>query len=192
MNRLFALSLLMLSSSIIYGMQEEFTVYNPIVDIEIKLPEHFKEKHTKESETSFSIPLNIETLSGGECILGISLNTYDKKFEVVTGKNMIDGLSHESLSINITGEACDSRVAISLCRQITGRYPYTKHSYCDWGKKINLIMHNMGKSLEQSQPSFVPGNVEIDVIPRLVARIISHAALGQECPIRFADGSIAR
>ena len=47
MNKFFALSLLLLSSGIAYGMEEKQNSYESLpvkLDIEIKLSEHFKEQ----------------------------------------------------------------------------------------------------------------------------------------------------
>lgn len=183
MNKYFALSLLIFSSSIAYGMH--YKKYYATLEVEIKLPKHFEQKLTNESTTNFSIALvdsgENEPNPTEECIFGISSNT-DKEFIVTAGKGLADSSFDESLSIIFPKK--DLTIArLALARQ--GRFvPEGRYlDNCKWDKKITFIC-KVGEKAKQSVLNGTSGEIEISIAPRLIRSDLASTECCEKAPIR--------
>lgn len=113
MNKYFALSLLLLSSSIVYGMEEksccsvvsceqksiksdeqrELKKFAVDVDVELKLPEHFKNRLAADSKTKFTVNLEARHDAVAHPIFGLYLNK-DRVVEAYAGKGEVGPSQH--------------------------------------------------------------------------------------------------
>jgi hypothetical protein len=168
------------------------------VDVEIKLPEHFKQKLAKESKTNFDIELNLNNAQDGNCIFAIGSNFFNSAenglFRVETGKNLPNIFYQESLSIKLPDllkNMASKEVMIMLCRNIINQNELRIKRNSDWNKKITFEQV-MGKKANESDPNFAEGKVEISLTPRLV----KSSSGGIECcggaSSGLPDGTAAR
>ena len=120
MNKFFALSLLMLSPSVIYACHNheekscctaksahcsqnvshdtsELKKFAVEVDVEIKLPDHFKQRLVEGSETKFTVNLDNKTDAIGHSFFGLYLNK-NRIVEAYAGKGKI-GPSQQWVSL---------------------------------------------------------------------------------------------
>lgn len=174
MNKYFALSLLLLSSSIAYGMEEKQNSCESLpvrLDIEIKLPENFKERLTKDSQTTFTVDFDARKNDVGYSILGLRLDE-NSSIKVRTGKGTI-GMYQECVDFlafrNVSTHADDIKMRFAnLIGQRGMRRDSLVDQYCTFNNKTTITIPKVGNMLSAFDASFTPGDVEVTVAARLI------------------------
>ena len=176
MNKLFVLSLLMLNAGFVYGMQEELAVYDAIVDVEIKLPEHFKERLTKDSQTAFTVNFDARSYDVGYDILGLRLNE-NSAIEVRAGKGTIGAYQECIRFIAFCNRSPHPNgINIRFVNQVRKHvllFNEMIDKYCIFNNKTIITMPKVGNVVEIFDAGFTPSDVEVAITARLVDESIA-------------------
>lgn len=185
MNKLFALSLLLLSSCIAYGMEKKSCCKHGAsaqncnnkteleecavdVDVEINLPEDFKSRLYKNSQTAFTINYDADHYSVLQDILGLRVNKKGR-VKVCAAKEDI-GIALELVKIAALYNKSTADCGIKLHFEhvdIFKKDPIIYNTYCLWNNKTSITIPNVGFSIDnKSDKDFKPTDIEIKIMAR--------------------------
>ena len=183
MNKFFALSLLLLSPCVMYGMgksamsiqiNDRFKSYAINADVEIKLPEHFKNRLVTGSQTSFTVNLEAKDQGIGYPIMGLYLNE-QRKVEVYAGPNNI-GKSQHTIYLSIdrlfTNDVANMCINILLFKKTKNRgLKGNDIKYHNLNNSLTVTMPRVGHEVDVYDEDFKSSDIQVGITPHAIGTL---------------------